>query len=916
MVDGFADFTGTQHEILEILADRVDELLISLPGEEGNERDDLFAKALSTTAELRRRLPRLTEETIPRSQDFQWPAMAHLERELFLNPRRTTRASDGRGIEIVGATQSFGEIQWIGNRIKGLLTRGDPDRRRGPISPAEMMVVFRSLRAVEPLVREVFGDLGIPFALEIGQKLDRSPALASLVSVLKLDHDDWPLHRLLAALRNNYFQPSWPQWHEGKAANRAASVIRKLQWFSGKRDLLAALDRRRQHWEQKAHDEPADAQTDRGTSAAAEADECSLVTELLTRLSKSFDLLPQRATAEQWADALARFAEDVGFLNALGRDETVGGGAVDDRAAWDRLQVALATPDELARLTGDPSPLFDRTEFLRLLTDTMQAVDVGQSHNETGRVRILSAASARSLRVPYLFVAGLSERSFPPPDREDRIYTEAEYRRLADAGLPLILRDERGREERLLFYEVVTRATEHITLSYPAIDEKAQPLLPSPFLADVERLFERYRHSHVPETNLSPVPRREDAFSQRALRLSAVARALEDDGRLLADLTQIPSQQPVVQNILAGLSAIESRGRRPDFGAYEGMLSGDAVVRSLAADFGPQRAWSPSVLELYMQCPYRFFLGNVLGIEPTADAELEIDFGRRGSLIHDLLASLHRERGSAGQPQRPAEPWDKESYQERCRELLDELLKRRAGETPLAAAMTELDRRKLLEWIEQYPGQYSQYRDSFADFDEPPEPAHFEVAFGMSDRLRQSEQARDPLSTTEPLKLSLHERTILISGMIDRIDLARRQGAMVFNVVDYKTGKAPGPKALKSAEALQLALYTMAAEELLLADQGAVPWRMGYWRLGDDGFKQPVKLAEGSPDGVAATDQWQQLRSELVLKVHRLVQGIRSAQFPMYSTDDQCTGSCPYSTVCRVNQTRSLEKTWRAPDPN
>ncbi len=52
-------------------------------------------------------------------------------------------------------------------------------------------------------------------------------------------------------------------------------------------------------------------------------------------------------------------------------------------------------------------------------------------------MRVLSAASVRSLRIPYLFLAGLSEKVFPPPDREDRLYSEAEYLRLIDAGLPL-----------------------------------------------------------------------------------------------------------------------------------------------------------------------------------------------------------------------------------------------------------------------------------------------------------------------------------------------------------------------------------------------------------------------------------------------------------------------------------------------
>jgi ATP-dependent helicase/nuclease subunit B len=40
-----------------------------------------------------------------------------------------------------------------------------------------------------------------------------------------------------------------------------------------------------------------------------------------------------------------------------------------------------------------------------------------------------------------------------------------------------------------------------------------------------------------------------------------------------------------------------------------------------------------------------------------------------------------------------------------------------------------------------------------------------------------------------------------------------------------------------------------------------------------------------------------------------LTQGIRRGRFPVFSADERCTGSCPFSTICRINQVRALEKT-------
>ncbi len=61
VVDGFTDFTRTQHEILCLLADRSERLFISLPtgAVEDGARTDLFAKTTATLVELKDAFPNL-----------------------------------------------------------------------------------------------------------------------------------------------------------------------------------------------------------------------------------------------------------------------------------------------------------------------------------------------------------------------------------------------------------------------------------------------------------------------------------------------------------------------------------------------------------------------------------------------------------------------------------------------------------------------------------------------------------------------------------------------------------------------------------------------------------------------------------------------------------------------------------------
>ena len=226
VVDGFTDFTRTQHEMLQILARDAEQFFVSLPLEAEPCRADLFAKPLVTLSILEKAMPGLTIEQLARPSETAWPAMARLEQTLFINPRFRDKSTDAvgevQGIEILAAARQEGEVRLIGAKIKRLLVDG-------VAKPSEIAVVVRSLPDAGALIGEVFGRMGIPVFLELGQTLDRSPALRALVRLVQLDLNDWPFDELLALVRSNYFRPDWPGWREGKTAAVVEQTIRRLQ---------------------------------------------------------------------------------------------------------------------------------------------------------------------------------------------------------------------------------------------------------------------------------------------------------------------------------------------------------------------------------------------------------------------------------------------------------------------------------------------------------------------------------------------------------------------------------------------------------------------------------------------------------------------------------------------------------------
>ncbi len=960
VADGFTDFTRTQHEILEMLAGRVDELLITLPLEGEPRRTDLFAKPLKTLDELKRRHKQLRVEETGRDETPNWPAMAHLERALFGNPRHARPADDTKGIEILAAARQLGEIELIGERIKRLLSEDG-------VKPGEIAVVFRSPQEAGSLIGEVFGALGIPVAVETGESLDRSLALRALAALLQLDLEDWPFGRLLAVLGSNYFRPGWPEWQEEGAVVAVEGAIRYLQVPRGRRQLLEQLERADGDsiTGVAAQDDFVDeleAQQDASAKVAA----CRKTLSVLKRLETVLDALPKKATLADWGKAWTRLAGETGLLAAIEADPPAGSAVrIPDRLAWSRLTGALSAGDTLSEWLDERPAELDRRDALTALLDILRSERVSSGDDEQGQVRVLSAASVRALQIPYLFVAGLSEKAFPPPDREDRLYSEADYLRLIEEGLPLVARTERNREEMLLFYETITRAGKRLLLSYAALDEKAQPLPPSPYLKEVEQACGRIERTEL--TDLSPVPAGEP-LSERDFRVKAVATALGGRESLLAGLLRYyredgPPQEheqsrpaeeeetgpdgyrqrmlfsteendvgrvsrPVTEdiqtgletrptgnpaeNVLAGLGQVHLRRDRVLFSAAEGVLSG-AAVKGVAAKYNFGRTFSATELESYATCPYRFFLDKVLKLKPPDDLGLAIDYLKRGQAAHEVLAVFHRRVNEA--LKRPASPL--ELPPEEFDRLLNEVIRQRfekAPSNPVSAALHEVDRRMLTQWLGEYRRQCEKYDDLWKRDGTSQVPEFFEVSFGRPAR-------RDgPPSTATPLEFPADGRTIRLSGRIDRIDSGNAAGTPVFNILDYKTGgKAEVTlDSVRLGTTLQLPIYAIAAAELLLHGRNPVPWQAGYWRVSDKGFgkSRALKMYKVEGNRVEPLPKWEEIRGILGEVVFALAEGMRRGEFPVFSRNEDCTGFCPFKTVCRINHVRSLEKVWQAPHRN
>ena len=214
-----------------------------------------------------------------------------------------------------------------------------------------------------------------------------------------------------------------------------------------------------------------------------------------------------------------------------------------------------------------------------------------------------------------------------------------------------------------------------------------------------------------------------------------------------------------------------------------------------------ERPWSPSVLQQYARCPYRFALRGIFGLEADADrpsAIQRMDPAARGNLYHAVQFVLLRNLAAQG-----LVPVTGETLPAAL-ECLDAALDAEAAraEAELAPAIPQIWRAEVQSIRADIRGWLQQKALLEADWT----PAFQELSFGVKHPA-----GRDPNSRKDAVTISGGYR---LQGSID---LVERHPSGVLRVVDHKTGRIPDPppQVVGNGEVLQPTLYAMAAEEML-----------------------------------------------------------------------------------------------------
>jgi len=741
-------------------------------------------------------------------------------RESLFNPSLSPPAEPDRTLDYFSAAGESLECVEIARRIRKSAADSVPFDR--------IAILLRSPERYQPLVEEALRRAGIPayfsrgvarpdpagraflallacagegcsatrFAeyLSLGQAppLDRAPANAAAA----LPPDDEVLARFYE--RNEPAAPE-PEPDPEPAENEDAAVIGgTLQSPAAWEKLLvdAAVIGGRDRWARRLRGLEAEFRIRLADLGQKEEGRRPQLLREIARLKnlERFALplidrlaaLPRHAAWGDWIAHLTALADA-----ALRRPESVLSVLAELQAMADVGPVGL---DEVSGV------LSDRLRFLRREPPLRRYGSVFVSGIDEVRGRVFD----------IVFLPGLCEGLFPSRAHEDPILLDVYRTKLvaqASACVPALLhlQDDRVADERRRLHIACATARTRLVFSYPRMDAvESRPRVPSFCALEIVRAA----HGRLPELRAFEEHARGGAPSR--LDWPAPAEALEaiDDAEFdLAALGRTDAKGagnyliPANRFLAESLRRYARRNRTAWFPA-DGIVEPDAATRAvLATQRLAARSYSPSALQHYATCPYRFLLHAIHRLRPREEkvALEQMDPLTRGALFHQAQFRLFGELQSAELlPMRPQNA-------ARILEIADGVLDRVAAENEekLAPAIPRVWRSEIEDLRIDLHGWIQQVAAS----DDGWVPAHFEFSFGI-----QPDELRDPHSTEAEAVL---DNGVRLRGAIDLIEKHPVRGTL--RITDHKTGKPPQelPKYVGGGALLQPLAYAMAAETLL-----------------------------------------------------------------------------------------------------
>jgi inactivated superfamily I helicase/RecB family exonuclease len=712
----------------------------------------------------------------------------------------------------------------VNTREEVSLIAGEVKRslQQGAIAES-LLVTFPALDEYGPLIEELFTDYGISYNCALGRQLSTSSVTTAVMSLLRACQEEFSGPSLIRVL-------SSPLLKFGEHASAAAALDRLLRdrrITGGKYKLLAAL---KQH--------------------ARGEREKDILTEPLTDLFGALEPFTAREAAplSLWMERLANL---VSWSGLAARVASIRGPLNINLQAFRKMNDTLASLGRAGRLF--PGYRYTFSEWFFLLRKTFMHARFQVPPEDEGGVQVLGLGESIGRAWSEIYLGGLIEGKFPQRLPQNIFLPEATLETLGVRTL------ERARTNAAHHFYRLLLSAEKVTLTFPE-NEGDRPVAPSPFLEELTLL------------------RKAGLINRGIERTTGIQFSLKiEDSRSIPELAKAIS--------LSGTGDGLSQLLNADIEGLSGIRSAIIYrpVGPVPAAMPPaKREFSVTELDVYLNCPYDYYVTKVLGIRPLEEVTEDVTPLSRGSKVHAILRNFYLS-------------WKKTVTREH-REEARALLRKLADSAFDQEADTFRNRREKELFLTVMAERFLDAEEEF--WKQGMQPVYLE-------------------QKVEKYRLALSQGgDVWLSAKIDRID---RDVEGNFIIVDYKTGKYPLPKKTAEQDIFQLPVYAVMAQAALhgVGPGLGKPIGLAYYDLAGKtgaGARDVVLFDKDARDdhpsskpraSSKSAEEFGTILKQSMDKARKAIEGILAGEFTSTPQDENKCRYCPNEMMCEKSETNN-----------
>lgn len=821
--DGFTGFTPIQLTVIEKIMSLAGETVVSLVlGREEKIEDclneqNLFYLSGKTYAALTKMAEKVKAEydsgnDIFTDASFRVDALSYLENNLFRDNAEGQVPIATAAITMSVMPNIQEEVHQTGLEICRLL-------RENPwLQFRQMAIVTGDLEAYGPYVEREFAKMGIPYYIDRTNGVRLNPLIELIRSALDLFLRDFSAENVFHYLRTGLVGIDREEVDRLEFYVKTFGIRGKKKWFS---DFSVIEIRHTDNEEEVAE-------------AAAKLEKINATRNAFAQQVLKLNL-KSKDTVANYVNAIydyLLYMEAAENLNALAEKFKEAGDPVREREYLQIYKKVMELLEQIISLMGDEE--ITLKEFAEILDAGIGEIRVGTIPQTVDKIMVGDIERSRVSSVVAMFFLGVNEGNIPKNSDKGGILSDMDRDLLKDCEMELAPTPrEMMYTQRLYLYLNMTKPVSRLYISWANIDTKGKSLRPS-YICDVIRKMCGGIDVAAPSDR---------AASEQIVTRKEGLRFLSDSLRRYVESGEADDE---LFTIYAAYSDDESEKIRDflkdaAFISYEPEKLDEKIAKALycvkkdnedVADL----ILSISKLENYAGCPYRFFMQY--GLRLQENPEYELDYRDGGNIVHKVLEEFSKKLRA-----------EKISW----KDFDDEYAKAAIHE--ILYAETDKYGRDIYNANER--NKYSVVRMERAIF-RTIKTIRYQVASGQFEPYK----FEDKFYKEMELGRDNDKSKLLLTGVVDRVDIASGERGKYVRIVDYKSSA----KTLKLPDIydgtkLQLPLYLGRELEKINSETGesTLPAGMLYYA-----FVDPV--LENSKAGESKEIAEQEFRKKLKMK--------------------------------------------------